>query len=145
MSAQFYILWNKKREMELFEYVRETCNVSVIPAKKTDNFHATRTITCFFVRKEDTRLFHYKKFREDDGNFTEVIYPFDGGMNSLPYIEYSQEPHGDKYIGRIYVPMYSKSKEISREITKIFSAIKKWASINSTAREKVGTIHIYSV
>lgn len=145
MSAQFYILWNQKREKELFEYVQETCKVSVIPVKKTDNFYTTRDITCFFVRKEDIRLFHYKKFREDDGNITEVIYPFDRGMNSLPFIEYSQEPRGDKYIGRIYVPIYSKSKKVSREIAQIFAVIKKWASTNSTAREKVGSIQIYSV
>lgn len=144
MSAQFYILWNQKRETELFEYVQEKCNVSVIPVKKTDSFYATRDITCFFVRKEDTRLFHYKKIWED-GSIKEVIYPFDSNMNSLPCIEYSQELCGDEYIARIYMSMCSNSKETSRQIRQIFNLIKKWVRTNSTALEKIDTISIYSV
>ena len=145
MSTQFYVIWSSEREKDFLKHVQETCKVSIIPAKKADDIYTTPNMTCFFVRKEDARLFRYKRTREDDGDIIRAIYPIVQSMNSLPYIEYSQELQGDKCIGRIYVPGYSKSNEIAKEIMQVFLEIKKWVSENSTLREKIGTIQVYSV
>lgn len=148
MSTQLYILWNVKKETELFQHIQKTCNVSVLPAKivgKSGNFLDFEQITFFLVREKDAKLFRYKKVQDDSGNIADVIYPFDRNKDNLPYIEYTREAYDDKHIGRIYVPTYYNAKDNSPQVRQIFNEIKKWVVSNSITREKIDTISIYSV
>ncbi len=142
MRRQFYFVLDKKKEQELFQFIKEHYSLELLPALIIcEHDVLTEQGKYLLVNRPDVNRFCYDKQINEQKQCIRVIRPFDNCQNPLPYIEYSYECCGQGIVARLWGP--SNTADSGNVLVKIMKDICSWAKDNCVAKEKDGHIWIY--
>ena len=142
MRRQFYFVLDKKKELELFQFVKERYSLEVLPALIICEHGVLPELGKYLlVNVSDVDQFCYDKQINEQKQCVKVIRPFDNCQNILPYIEYSYECYEHRIVARLWGP--STTANSGNVLAKKMKDICVWANDNCVAKEKDGPIWTY--
>ena len=145
MNFQLNFFISKEKEKELFDFVRETCQIVHAYSAEPDLFLKPDEDICklkyLFVPKEysdDITIIEDKEQIIEGGKY--VVYPMNAYLEYGPYIEY--ERFEDGY--RIYANVTRMRSTYLKRVKFILALLKKWVRAHAVSVKYVG-IRVYII
>lgn len=151
MNFQINFTISKDKEKELFSFLTEKCNCSILKgySENTDfqiNVCEEPSLPLYLIIPQNyLNAIRIEPVNNSDLNANFFIYPLDENVNNLPFIRYER----DDELYRIYAgtsTMYGQGK---KTVNAVLKKIKQWIKENAKHRERNGTpfcgITIYTI